>query len=70
MLVGLFGINYPFLLKPKVDLATSKFDDTYELISVAHVEDHRWGHDFVESAPEGTHWSEFAKNGLREFVIE
>jgi hypothetical protein len=67
---GLFGINYPFILRPEPYKRAPQFWDAYRMVEVAHVADHCWGLAFFESAPKGTHWRQFEENGLREFFIE
>ena len=37
ILVGLFGINFPFILHPLAD-------GSYKMINIAHVVDHDWGY--------------------------
>ncbi|KAF2684471.1 hypothetical protein K458DRAFT_487347 [Lentithecium fluviatile CBS 122367] len=44
ILVGLFGINFPFVLKAKSDQEETVCERVYEMVSVAHVADHRRGH--------------------------
>jgi hypothetical protein len=38
--VGLFGVNLPFILRQNNDY-------TYQMINVARVVNHKWGHDFL-----------------------
>ncbi|KAF2680713.1 HET-domain-containing protein [Lentithecium fluviatile CBS 122367] len=61
LLVGLFGINFPFLLRPVAG--------GYQMINVAYVVDHKWGHDFVETAEPVTDWKELGNFGLKEYKI-
>ncbi|KAF1973572.1 hypothetical protein BU23DRAFT_598961 [Bimuria novae-zelandiae CBS 107.79] len=62
ILVGLFGISFPFVLRPNDD-------GTYRIINVAFVLDHEWGHDFVKNAAPETPREEFEKYGLKEYAI-
>jgi hypothetical protein len=57
LLVGLFGINAPFILLEK-----SSDPVTYSILTYATLEPgskHRWGHAFIENADPGTHWTSF-----------
>ncbi|KAF2126584.1 hypothetical protein P153DRAFT_369281 [Dothidotthia symphoricarpi CBS 119687] len=61
-LVGLFGINMPFILRPG--------PRGYEMINMAHLPQlEKLGHEFMENAtPEAT-WRDLEKYGMKEYVI-
>lgn len=59
--VGLFGINFPYVLRPVSGI--------YKMINMAHVVDHQLGHDFVKDVSPATRWSDFQNHGLREYTI-
>lgn len=40
--VGLFGINFPFVLRPRED-------DTFQMINVAGLVDYEWSHEFLNN---------------------
>ena len=61
LVIGFFGVNYPFLLRP---VATG-----YEMINVAHIAGHEWGHGFVEQGEVSGDWTELEQCELREFTI-
>ena len=46
IVVGLFGVNFPFILRPNEH-------DTYRMINVARVVDSEWGHEFLNNAERG-----------------
>jgi hypothetical protein len=70
LLVGLFGINFPFILR-------KNNDGTYRIINVAGARNHQWGHDFLKTRREdlgtekaaGQSWKDYEKYGLQEYVI-
>ncbi|KAH7391079.1 heterokaryon incompatibility protein-domain-containing protein [Phaeosphaeria sp. MPI-PUGE-AT-0046c] len=82
VVVGLFGIKFPFILRPNSDTS-------YTMINVAGVDQHRWGHDFLRntedimissddywgdsigvarSKPTAT-WKDYEEYGMKEYVI-
>jgi hypothetical protein len=65
--VGLFGINFPFVLR----CATENSDDgsVYTMVNLAHVADHQWEHEFLSDAGLDAQWSHFEKFGLKEYMI-
>ncbi|XPS79688.1 hypothetical protein M3J09_011662 [Ascochyta lentis] len=75
VITGLFGLNVPFILRSvstPAGLSTVKRDDypeKYQMINMAHVGAHTYGHDFIENAPAGAKWQEFSGLGLREYSI-
>lgn len=44
LLAGLFGVNFPFILRRRDQDPSS---ETYRLINVASVANHQWGHEFL-----------------------
>ena len=83
VLVGLFGINFPFILRRNPDEA-----ERHSLIGIASVANHEWGHDFLGNTfkhiderlanpydgPEvkfeaDVTWKDFEKHGLTEITI-
>ena len=63
LLVGLFGIMYPFILRKGEA-------DTYTMVNVAHVADHELGHSCdCESPIEGNSEKDIASCGHRVFTI-
>lgn len=67
VVVGLFGINYPFILR-KVPAEDGE-EAVYTMVNVAYIVNHQWGHDFVESAPYGTEWPNIEEYGLQRYTI-
>lgn len=70
VVVGLFGMNYPFVLHPLPRKAGG--EQTYAMVNIAYLADHTYGHDFVSSSTNsepGTKWEEFERFGLREYTI-
>lgn len=78
VLVGLFGVNFPFILRRNESAGA---DVTYEMINAASVANHPWGHDFlgniftlsgypeVKAFGQDVTWANFGKAGLKEYVI-
>lgn len=66
-IVGLFGVNYPFVLRAVPGGLDGR--PAYTMINVAHVASHRWGHDFLENARVDARWSDFIGCGLNEYTI-
>jgi hypothetical protein len=63
LLVGLFGINFPFIIRPLGE-------DRYRMINVAHVVDHEWGYiPRPENKDCPKAWLNLENLGLREFEI-
>lgn len=67
VVVGLFGMNYPFVLRPHVKGENS--EQTYSMVNIAYVVGHEYGHDFVKNPNPGTKWEDFKEFGLREYTI-
>lgn len=82
VLVGLFGVNFPFILRRIIDES-----ETYNMINLASVANHKWGHSFlgntlplidqrlaaglileVEFDADVT-WKDFEKFGMKEYDI-
>lgn len=63
VLVGLFGNDFPFLLRPMGV-------EQYEILNVAYVVDHEWGelHTVLRN-PENRSWSDIEDHGLRVYEI-
>jgi hypothetical protein len=72
MVVGLFGVNFPFILR-------QNDNDTYQMINVARITDVVWGHEFLRNTrehvrmpplyPEGKSWEDYQLYGMREYAI-
>jgi hypothetical protein len=71
VLVGLFGINLTFELRPV------KFDRTYDpmhgehrfsLVHIARISGHMYGHGFILGGPE-VEWQHWSVLGLTEYAI-
>jgi hypothetical protein len=81
--VGLFGINFPFILRRNAD-------QTHRMVNVARISGHTWGHGFlgnnvkpkpepsVDSRSLGSHsrthaagasWKDYEQFGMREYAI-
>lgn len=67
VVVGLFGINFPFVLRPNPRRKGAK--QTYTMINIAHVVDHKYGHNFLNNAGPGAKWEDYEEFGLREYII-
>ncbi|KAL5387688.1 hypothetical protein DPSP01_003483 [Paraphaeosphaeria sporulosa] len=67
VVVGLFGINFPFVLRPIVEEPGD--GQTYAMVNIAHVANHEYGHDFVRNAESDAEWRDFEKFGMREYTI-
>lgn len=77
VLVGLFGVNFPFILR----LRDSGPGVTYQMVNVASVANHQWGHHFlgnvftasgypaVKAFSPDVSWEEFEKCGMKEYII-
>lgn len=67
VVVGLFGINLPFILRRSV---SSK---DYNMVNIAFVAHHICSHPALKDAPEGTTendvWENLEKFGLQEYTI-
>lgn len=61
VLVGLFGINFPFILQER--------GNEYYMINVAHVANHCLGHEFIKPSGSIRDWKDLREFGLREYVI-
>lgn len=71
LVVGLFGINLPFILSPAGH-------DTYRMINIARVVGHKWGHDFLRIKANGYTFvkelpfskvEDYARFGMKEYII-
>jgi hypothetical protein len=63
IIAGIFGINLPFLLKPRED-------GHYEMLCLAYLGNHTLGDDCIENLEPGTDWREAVDHGpLQEFTI-
>jgi hypothetical protein len=67
VVVGLFGINYPFILR-KVPAEDGE-EVVYTMVNVAYITGHEWGHDFIESAPDDAEWPNIEEYGLQRYTI-
>lgn len=65
--VGLFGINFPFILRAAPGGQDSS--QVYTMLNLTHIADHKWEHDFLMDAGPDARWSDFEKDGLKEYVI-
>ncbi|KAJ4374622.1 hypothetical protein N0V86_007494 [Didymella sp. IMI 355093] len=78
ILAGLFGVNFPFILR-RNDSETANV--TYQMVNVASVANHQWGHDFlgnvftasgypdVKAFASTVSWEDFEEFGLNKYVI-
>lgn len=65
--VGLFGINFPFLLRTSSE---RQYDSpAYTMVNITHIADHEWQHDFLIGTGPKAQWSDFGKDGLQEYMI-
>lgn len=66
LVVGLFGINFPFILRP-----TTK--SKYIMVNVTGLHDHTWGHAFWKQTSDrksgNASWKDYKKHGMKEYVI-
>lgn len=67
VVVGLFGIKFPFILC-KVPAEDGE-KAVYTMVNVAYVASHQRGHDFVESAPDDAEWPDIEQYGLQRYTI-
>ncbi|KAJ4310743.1 hypothetical protein N0V94_008292 [Neodidymelliopsis sp. IMI 364377] len=67
IVVGLFGINFPFILRPVPGGIDRK--PAYNMINVAYMANHKYGHEFVEKAPPKTSWRDLKEFGLQDYII-
>jgi hypothetical protein len=67
VVVGLFGVNYPFILR-KVPAEDGE-EVVYTMVNVAYIAGHEWGHDFVKSAPDDKEWPDIEQYGLQRYTI-
>lgn len=65
--VGLLGINFPFILRPVLDKISG--GPAYMMINVAHVADHQWEHEFLKNSGKTAQWSDFRDYGLKKYTI-
>jgi hypothetical protein len=56
VVAGLFGINVPFVLEPS-------FDETWKMISLAHLANHTLGDEYLATRTSDTDWKEAVGNG-------
>lgn len=66
-IVGLLGINFPFVLRPLP--GGQGGDPAYTMINVAHVANHQWEHEFLNDVGFDARWSDFRERGLRKYTI-
>ncbi|KAL1606240.1 hypothetical protein SLS60_003642 [Paraconiothyrium brasiliense] len=62
IVVGLFGVNLPFVLRPNEN-------GTYRILNLAFILDHECKHDFLHNVGEGATWEEFERYGIKEYAI-
>lgn len=67
VIVGLFGINFPFILR-KVPAEDGE-ETVYTMVNVAYITGHEWGHAFIESAPDDAEWPDIEQYGLQRYTI-
>lgn len=67
VIVGLFGINFPFILR-KVPAEDGE-EAVYTMVNVAYITGHEWGHAFIESAPDDAEWPDIEQYGLQRYTI-
>ncbi|KAH6622246.1 heterokaryon incompatibility protein-domain-containing protein [Boeremia exigua] len=61
-LVGLFGVNFPFVLRRNTDGVT------WQMINVAGFRGHEWGHNFLDGTEEITP-AILQKHGMKRYTI-
>ena len=78
ILVGLFGVNFPFILRRN---ESEVKDTTHLMINVASVANHQWGHEFlgniftasgypdVKAFDPDITWKDFEMFGMKQYVI-
>lgn len=69
VLVGLFGINFPFVLRPVPGTLNEHGIPSYQMINIAHVAHHKLEHDFLGEITPDSKWSDYEKFGIREYRI-
>ncbi|KAL1594059.1 hypothetical protein SLS59_009090 [Nothophoma quercina] len=69
VLVGLFGINFPFVLRPVPGTIDEQGIPSYQMINMAHVAHHKFEHDFLGEITPDSKWSDYEKFGIREYRI-
>ena len=69
VLVGLFGLNLPFVLRPVPGTLDEHGIPSYQMINIAHVAHHKFEHDFLGEITPGSKWSDYEKFGIREYRI-
>jgi hypothetical protein len=67
VVVGLFGINCPFVLRPVPGGLDGR--PAHTMINIAHVANHKWGHEFLVNAGRTAEWRDFRRYGLEEYMI-
>ncbi|KAF2995209.1 hypothetical protein E8E13_001376 [Curvularia kusanoi] len=65
--VGLLGINFPFILRHSS--ADSGDGMVYTMVNLAHIANHVWEHEFLEDAGIDAQWSDYEDHGLRQYTI-
>ena len=65
--VGLFGINFPFVLRRVTENLGN--GSVHTMVNLAHVADHQWEHEFLDNAGPDAQWSHFEKFGLKKYVL-
>lgn len=67
VVVGLFGTNVPFVLRPVPKMDGE--EQTYTMVNLAYVAGHKCGHEFVANPEPGAKWEDSEQYGLREYTI-
>lgn len=61
VVVGLYGLNIPYVLR--------QVGGGYQVINIAHVAGHEFGHEFFAEGEDGATWRDFEKFGLQEYAL-
>ncbi|KAF2820717.1 hypothetical protein CC86DRAFT_397899 [Ophiobolus disseminans] len=81
LVVGLFGLNFPFILRARAD-----DNGTHQMINVTGISGHEWGHEFLHNTqkdftyleptpeerlrtPEDGSWRDYEEFGMKEYHI-
>lgn len=68
LLLGLFGVNYPFVLR-QVSKADAGDQPAYQMINIAYLADHKFGHSFLDGITPTSKWEDYESYGIREYRI-
>lgn len=76
VLVGLFGANFPFVIRRVAEMSVSDDNPKYTVINVCNVANHELCHDVFQDGAEGVggdakppKWSDSERFGLKDYTI-